>query len=129
MCQCNMIADGEFSPIHIESNKMQFCYIDGFGKRHVLIESFNMKITASKASVSEVLDDNGKVVAYQFVVASGKDKDDEKIAATPINKIVDSWYSVTNKPSPDWSIVSNQHGLGQEFEKILYENVWNLCEE
>ena len=34
---------------------MQLTYIDKAGKRHVLIEKFAMNITASKASVSEIV--------------------------------------------------------------------------
>jgi hypothetical protein len=68
MCECTIIADGAFTPITINENKMQFIYKDAFGFEHVLIREFAMNITISKANVCEIKDDNGKIIAYQFKV-------------------------------------------------------------
>ena len=67
MCDSTMIANGEFTPIIIRENKMQFIYRDKYGIEHVLIEEFAMDITISKASVKEVKQD-GKAVKYIFEV-------------------------------------------------------------
>jgi hypothetical protein len=68
MCECTMIADGEFTPVVINGNKLSFVYIDSRGIRHTLIKEFAMNITISKASVFEVKDENGNIVAYEFKV-------------------------------------------------------------
>ena len=67
MCECTLLADGVYTPIHIASDTMQFVYIDKRGNRHVLIKKFSMTITTSKASVSEIKRD-GLIVGYQFNV-------------------------------------------------------------
>ena len=65
MCECTLLADGVYTPIHIASDTMQFVYIDKRGKRHVLIDKFAMHIISTKASVSEIKRD-GLIVGYQF---------------------------------------------------------------
>ena len=47
---------------------MKFTYVDKAGKSHLLIDEFEMNIDISKATVSKVLDDNGKAVKYIFEV-------------------------------------------------------------
>lgn len=68
MCECVLVSDGAFIPISINSNKMKFTYVDKAGKSHLLIDEFEMNIDISKATVSKVLDDNGKAVKYIFEV-------------------------------------------------------------
>jgi hypothetical protein len=66
MCECSIIADGNFTPISIKETDIRFAYIDKDGKYHSLIEKFEMEITISKAEVCKIIDDTGKVVGYQF---------------------------------------------------------------
>ena len=68
MCDCNLIANGEFTPIIINENKLSFSYIDKYGIKHVLINEFKMNISISKAKICEVKDVDGKIIAYQFTV-------------------------------------------------------------
>lgn len=68
MCDCTMIADGSFNPITIKENKLSFIYEDRLGVRKVLIKEFAMDITINQASVSEVKNEQGDIVAYEFKV-------------------------------------------------------------
>lgn len=66
MCECNFMADGQFTPIKIKEPNMRFIYRDKEGKDLLLIEKFKMDITISKAEVCEIKDDIGKIIGYQF---------------------------------------------------------------
>ncbi len=67
MCECTMMAEGEFEPITIQDSKLSFAYIDRRGNTHVLIKEFAMGITITNASVSE-LRENGILIGYQFLL-------------------------------------------------------------
>lgn len=68
MCECSMMACGEFTPIRINENKLSFNYIDCKGVNHTLIKEFAMDIMISKASVVKITDKDGKAIAYEFRV-------------------------------------------------------------
>lgn len=67
MCECTLLASGEFSPIRVNNQTLSFVYTDSFGNRHVLIEKFAMTIEMSRAAVAEMRED-GKIVGYQFTI-------------------------------------------------------------
>jgi hypothetical protein len=68
MCDANILATGLFEPITIRDNKLSFQYRDKAGKRHVLIEEFEMDLVITKASVRKISSPDGETIAYEFRV-------------------------------------------------------------
>lgn len=68
MCECTLIADGQFEPITIKASNMSFVYRDARGLERTLIKRFTMDITINTATVYEVRNDDGDIVGYNFEV-------------------------------------------------------------
>jgi hypothetical protein len=67
MCECHVIENNTLvEPVSMVSEKMRFSFFDKTGKRHVLIDKFNMDFLAKNIAVTEEFDGTGNKIAYVF---------------------------------------------------------------
>ena len=86
MCECNLLADGVFTPLTIKESKVSLKYVDALGKAYTLIDSFSMDFVATNATVKECKDTSGKIVSYLFEIKGGNYEKDTNVICTQPEK-------------------------------------------